>query len=46
MMKLYTEKSSFEKQPKQETIQFLLDYSKAMLVIKTESNNYIELHLN
>jgi hypothetical protein len=46
MMKIYTEKSSFKKQPKQETVQFLLDYSKAMKVIKTESNNYIELHLN
>lgn len=46
MMKLYTEKSSFKKQPRQETIQFLLNYSKALKIIKTESNNYIELHLN
>ncbi len=45
-MKLYTEKSSEKKQPKKETIQFLLNYSKALKVIKTESNNYIELHLN
>jgi len=44
-MKLYTEKSSFKKHPKQETIQFLLNYSKSMKVLKAKSK-FFELHLN
>ncbi len=45
-MKLYTEKPSFKKQPKKETIQFLLDYSKTLKIVKLESERPIELHLN
>lgn len=47
MMKLYT-KNTFDNllQPKKETIQFLLDYSKSIKIIKTKTNNFIKLHLN
>lgn len=45
MMKLYTQKSSMKKQPRPETIQYLINYSKQLRVIKT-NKNYIELHLN
>lgn len=45
-MKLYTEKSSFKKQPKRETVQFLLNYSKSLRIVKTRSKKHIELHLN
>lgn len=46
MMKLYTEKSPSKKeQPKQETIQFLLNYSRSLKVIKAKSKTF-ELHLN
>ena len=45
MMKLYTQKSSEREQPRNETIQYLLNYSKQLRVIKT-NKNYIELHLN
>ncbi len=46
MMKLYSEKSPLVEQPRPEIIQYLLNYSKQMRVIKTNKNNYIELHLN
>jgi len=46
MMKLYSEKTPLVEQPKPEIIQYLLNYSKQMRVIKTNKNNYIELHLN
>ena len=46
MMKLYSEKSLFIEQPKNETIQYLLNYSKQLRVIKTNKNYNIELHLN
>jgi hypothetical protein len=45
MMKLYTQKSSEKKQPRPETIQYLINYSKQLRIIKT-NENYIELHLN
>ena len=45
-MKLYTEKPSFKKQPRQETIQLLLNYSKTLKIVNTKSNKHIELHLN
>ena len=45
-MKLYTEKSSFKKRPKKETIQLLLNYSRTLRIVKTKSNRHIELHLN
>jgi len=47
MKQLYTEKSSeFQEQPKQETIQFLINFSKSLSVVKTKSNFLIELNLN
>lgn len=47
MKQIYSRKSSnFKMQPKKETIRFLLDFSKSFTVVKTESNNFIELNLN
>lgn len=46
MMKLYSEKSPLVEQPRPEIIQYLLNYSKQMRVVKTNKNKYIELHLN
>ncbi len=46
-MQLYTEKSSdFQMQPSEETIQFLINFSKSLEIIKTKSNCLIELNLN
>lgn len=45
MMKLYTKKPSCE-QPREEIIQYLINYSKQLRVVKTNENNHIELHLN
>ncbi len=47
MMKIYTKKSNSTRMtPKIETIRFLLDYSKALRLVKTNTNYTIELHLN
>lgn len=46
MMKLYTEKSSFKKRPRKETVQFLLNYSKALRIVNIKGKKHIELHLN
>ncbi len=47
MMKLYSKKSSnFRMQPKKETVQFLLDFSKSLKVVRTKTNHVIELNLN
>ncbi len=47
MMQLYSKKSSeFRKQPKKETIQFLINFSKSLKIIKTKSDFVIELNLN
>lgn len=46
MMKLYSQKSPMMEQPRPEIIQYLLNYSNQMRVVKTNKNNYIELHLN
>lgn len=47
MRKLYFQKSSeYREQPKQETIQFLVNFSKSLKVIKTKSDIFIELNLN
>jgi len=47
MKQLYTKKpSEFQKQPKQETVQFLINFSKSLSVVKTKSNFLIELNLN
>jgi hypothetical protein len=47
-MQLYSKKSSSntKMQPKQETIQFLLNYSKQLQFKKTKANTEIELNLN
>ena len=46
-MQLYSKKSSdFREQPKKETIQFLINFSKSLKVIKTEPDQVIELNLN
>lgn len=47
MMQLYSKKSPyFKEQPKQETIQFLINFSKSLKVIKTRPDLNIELNLN
>lgn len=47
MMKLYSKKpSDIQMQPKQETIQFLINFSKSLTIVKTKSKGYIELNLN
>jgi hypothetical protein len=46
-MQLYSKKSpDFREQPKKETIQFLINFSKSLKVIKTRPNRVIELNLN
>ena len=46
-MQLYSKKSSeLQMQPKQETVQFLIDFSKSTTILKTKSDNFIELNLN
>lgn len=47
MMQIYLEKSSdFTMEPKQETVQYLINFSKSLKVVKTKSNYLIELNLN
>ncbi len=46
MMKLYSQKSPTMEQPRPEIIQYLISYSKQLRVVKTNKNDYIELHLN
>ena len=47
MIQLYSDKSSdFKMKPKQETVQFLINFSKSLKVVKTKSNYLIELNLN
>jgi hypothetical protein len=47
MMQLYSEKSSeIQMQPKKETVQFLINFSKSLTIVKTKSTNFIELNLN
>ncbi len=46
MMKLYSQKTPMMEQPRPEIIQYLIDYSKQLRVVKTNRNEYIELHLN
>lgn len=46
-MQTYSQRSSdFIMKPKQETIQFLINFSKSLQVVKTKSNYLIELNLN
>ncbi|WP_457617382.1 hypothetical protein [Lutibacter sp.] len=46
MMKFYSQKSPVMEQPRPEIIQYLLNYSKQLKVVKTNKNDRIELHLN
>lgn len=46
MTKLYLRNVLLNKQPKTETIQYLLNYSKQLRVVKTNKTQHIELHLN
>ena len=47
MTQLYSRNSSdFQMQPKKETIQFLINFSKSLKIVKTKSNGLIELNLN
>jgi len=47
MKQIYSEKSSESwKQPKKETVQYLINFSKSLSVVKTKSNIKIELNLN
>ena len=47
MKQLYSKKSSnLRKQPKKETVQFLINYSKSFKLIKSKTNIEIELNLN
>jgi|LGVD01.1.fsa_nt_gb hypothetical protein len=46
-MKLYTKNANAKRlQPKKETIQFLLNYSKSFKIVKTKTDFFIKLHLN
>lgn len=46
-MQIYFKKpSEFQMQPKQETVQFLIDFSKSLTIVKTKSEDSIELNLN
>ena len=47
MKQIYSEKSfEFREQPKKETVQYLINFSKSLSVVKTISNIKIELNLN
>jgi len=46
-MQLYSEKSfETQMQPKKETVQFLINFSKSLNFLKTKSKTFIELNLN
>jgi heme-binding NEAT domain protein len=46
-MQLYSKKpSELQMQPRQETIQFLINFSKSLTIVKIKSENFIELNLN
>jgi len=47
MKQIYSEKSfEFREQPKKETVQYLINFSKSISFVKTKSNFNIELNLN
>ena len=47
MTQLYSIKSfEIQDQPKKETIQFLINFSKSLTFVKTKSKDFIELNLN
>jgi hypothetical protein len=46
-MQLYSKKSSdVQIQPKKETVQLLINFSKSLTFVKTKSEDFIELNLN
>jgi heme-binding NEAT domain protein len=46
-MQIYSKKpSEFQMQPKKETVQFLINFSKSLTIVKTKSKDFIELNLN
>jgi hypothetical protein len=47
MIQLYSKKSSqIKMQPKKETVQFLINFSKSLTIVKIKSKDFIELNLN
>jgi len=47
MTELYTKNpSDFRMEPTKETIQFLLDFSKSLSIVKSKHSKFIELNLN
>ena len=47
MKQIYSEKSSESwKQPKKETVQYLINFSKSLSFVKTKSNFNIEFNFN
>ncbi len=47
MKQIYSKKpSEFQEQPKQETVQYLVNFSKSLSFVKTKSDFNIELNLN
>jgi len=46
-MQIYSKKSSdVQMQPNQKTVQFLINFSKSLKIVKTKSEDFIELNLN
>ena len=46
-MQLYSKKSfEIQMQPTKETVQFLINFSKSLTIVKITSKNFIELNLN
>ena len=46
-MQLYSKKlSEIQMQPKQETVQFLINFSKSLRIVETKSKDFIEFNLN
>jgi hypothetical protein len=47
MMQLYPkETSAIQRQPKKETVQFLINFSKSLRIVEIKSKDFIELNLN
>ncbi|CAM1335066.1 conserved protein of unknown function [Tenacibaculum aestuariivivum] len=47
MAQIYSEKfPGFKMSPKKETIQFLINFSKSLKIVKTKSNYLVEFNLN
>jgi len=40
------ETDGIKRQPKKETVQFLIDFSKSLRIVKTKPKGFIELNLN